>query len=95
MKGFEAMTGRKQPNEYELNLSHGDCSAGALIRPAQFPLDAYVATIEAHNRSSVSVKSFEKMRARGQGPKWKRVGRRVLYRWGDVVAWIEAGGDHE
>ena len=30
------------------------------------------------------------MRYRGQGPRFVKAGRKVLYRWSDVNAWLEA-----
>lgn len=35
-------------------------------------------------------------RSRGTGPRWRRVGRHVRYRWSDVEAWYDGqpgGGD--
>jgi len=33
--------------------------------------------------------SLAQMRFRGDGPKFVRLGRRVLYRWADVEQWID------
>ncbi|MGH3265793.1 MAG: helix-turn-helix transcriptional regulator [Trebonia sp.] len=34
--------------------------------------------------------NLAQMRYRGTGPKFVKAGRRVLYRWADVNAWLDA-----
>lgn len=38
----------------------------------------------------VSPKTLASMATRGGGPRYHKFGSRVLYRWGDAVAWAEA-----
>lgn len=43
----------------------------------------------------ISRAQWQVYRRNGEGPPWRRCGRRCIYRWADVVAWIEsqpAGG---
>lgn len=39
---------------------------------------------------TLSPRSLEKMRTTGRGPKYIKVGRRVLYDPRDVAAWLES-----
>lgn len=42
---------------------------------------------------NLAVITLTKWRQRGKGPKWIKTGAFVRYRWADVDAWVEAGGD--
>jgi hypothetical protein len=44
------------------------------------------AEVAQYLRSTTS--SLAQMRYRGEGPKFVRMGRRVLYRWPDVEQWL-------
>ena len=35
--------------------------------------------------------TYQVMRAQGIGPKYFRIGTRCVYKWSDVVEWIESG----
>jgi hypothetical protein len=48
---------------------------GAALRAAGFP---------------VADKSLATRASRGGGPPYRRFGARVLYRWGDALAWAES-----
>jgi hypothetical protein len=48
---------------------------GAALRAAGFP---------------VADKSLATKASRGGGPPYRRFGARVLYRWGDALAWAES-----
>jgi len=50
----------------------------------------YVDASALEERTPISRQTWRRMRATGGGPPWRRVGRRVIYRWADVVAWIDA-----
>jgi hypothetical protein len=39
---------------------------------------------------TTSPATLETKRCRGGGPPFRRYGKRVLYRWGDALAWAEA-----
>jgi hypothetical protein len=54
--------------------------------------DIYLSAKQLSERIPFSTKALEKMRAMRRGPNWLHVGRRVLYRWSDVIAWLERGG---
>lgn len=49
-----------------------------------------ITTDELAKRLHSSAKSLERWRLTGQGPRYTTAGRRVLYRWSDVEAWLEA-----
>lgn len=40
---------------------------------------------------NVSIRCLEDWRKRGTGPPWKKVGRRVLYRFADLDAYLARG----
>jgi len=41
-------------------------------------------------RTGIKRVTWQKYRARGDGPPFYKVYRKILYRWSEVVAWIEA-----
>jgi hypothetical protein len=41
-------------------------------------------------RTSISRVCWQTWRARGVGPAYYKVGRRCLYRWSEVSAWLES-----
>lgn len=41
-------------------------------------------------RTSISRVTWQTWRARGEGPPYHKVGRRCLYRWAEVSAWLES-----
>ncbi|MBW7836529.1 MAG: helix-turn-helix domain-containing protein [Sphingomonadales bacterium] len=50
----------------------------------------FLTTIEAANYLRLSPRTLEKMRVTGEGPQFRKLGRRVLYTKGDLDAWAEA-----
>lgn len=48
-----------------------------------------VTTEELAEKLRTPIHTVNYWRARGTGPKGVRVGKRVLYRWSDVEAWLE------
>ncbi len=50
----------------------------------------YVDDRELVRRTSIARATWQKMRIEGRGPEVRKVGRRCLYRWSEVVAWIES-----
>ena len=42
------------------------------------------------SRTPISRANWQTMRARGAGPAYYKVGKRCLYKWSEVQAWIEA-----
>jgi hypothetical protein len=62
------------------------------VHPSDAPI--YVDTQTLAKRTDISVSSWEAWRANGEGPPYLRLPgnrRKVVYRWIDVVAWIEGG----
>ena len=55
---------------------------------APAPLD-YLSPADVAKRTPFTVKALEVKRHKGEGPKWHACGRRIIYKWSDVVAWIE------
>jgi excisionase family DNA binding protein len=51
----------------------------------------YISTDVAAKYCGVSARWLEKLRVVGGGPRYAKVGRRVLYRRQDLDAWITAG----
>ena len=49
---------------------------------------AYVTTHQLAIRTGIAKSTWEKRRLTGDGPRFIKAGRRVLYRWGDVEAWL-------
>lgn len=45
---------------------------------------------ELAKRTGLSRSYWAQMRCRDQGPAYRKIGRRCLYRWDEVLAWIEA-----
>jgi hypothetical protein len=42
-------------------------------------------------RTPISRVTWKLWRAKGEGPPWYRVGRRVVYKWSEVEQWLSAG----
>jgi predicted DNA-binding transcriptional regulator AlpA len=59
---------------------------------AQFPLpQRFLVTKDAARFLGVSRRTLEKHRSHGTGPKWSKVGGRVIYAFGDLSEWAERG----
>ncbi len=41
-------------------------------------------------RTPIARVTWQTMRQKGEGPPFYRLGRRCLYKWSEVAAWIEA-----
>lgn len=52
-------------------------------------MDTLLHTPDLAQRLGVSPRTLEHWRLNQQGPPYVRVGRRVVYREGDVAAWLE------
>lgn len=50
----------------------------------------YVDDRELVRRTSIARATWQKMRIEGRGPAVRKIGRRCLYRWSEVVAWLES-----
>ena len=56
-------------------------------RPVEMPDLATPVEVAEYLRSSVA--RLAQLRYMGQGPKFIKVGRKVLYRWSDVSDWLD------
>lgn len=56
--------------------------------PSQEP--EYVDDRDLERLTPIKRVTWQLYRARGTGPKFYRVGRRCVYRWAEVRAWLEA-----
>jgi hypothetical protein len=54
----------------------------------------YCDTRTVADRTGLSVSFFNQSRLRGDGPPYRKVGRRVLYAWQDVERWMDARARH-
>jgi excisionase family DNA binding protein len=52
----------------------------------------YVTTLEAAKLLHVSARTLERRRSRGDGPRFHKAGRRVLYRIDEIEAWLSSNG---
>lgn len=52
--------------------------------------DEFVDDRELAARTPISRITWQTWRSRGKGPPYYRAGRRCFYKWGEVLAWIEA-----
>lgn len=52
-------------------------------------IDELIDTNELARRTGVSTITFARMRCKGSGPSFVKIGRSVKYRWSDVEAWLE------
>lgn len=48
----------------------------------------YLDTKALAGRTGLSASYWNQTRLRGDGPEFLKIGRRVLYRWADVEAWL-------
>lgn len=58
--------------------------------PAGFP-PRYLRTPEAARFVGLSIRTLEKHRTYGTGPRYSKLGGRVVYRLEDLQAWVERG----
>lgn len=53
------------------------------------PERKYVDDRDLAKLTPISRAHWQAMRSNGEGPPWRKLGRRVVYCWDEVVAWIE------
>lgn len=51
----------------------------------------YLSPAQVAKHTPFTAKALEIKRHKGEGPKWHACGRRIIYKWSDIVAWIEGG----
>lgn len=49
---------------------------------------AYIDTNRLSGLTGIAASTWNKKRLTGEGPAFIKAGRRVLYRWSDVEAWL-------
>lgn len=57
---------------------------------AAAPARVYVDDRDLAVMTPISRAQWRAWRAAKEGPPWRKVGRRVVYRWSEVEAWLEA-----
>lgn len=60
------------------------------VQPAELP-PRYLRTPEAARFLGLSGRTLEKHRTYGTGPRYSKLGGRVVYRVDDLQAWVERG----
>lgn len=50
----------------------------------------YIDTVALAKRTGIAASTWTKRRLTGDGPSYRAIGRRVIYRWSDVEAWLDA-----
>lgn len=64
-----------------------DARQGAATPP---DLDALLSEAQTHQLTGLAPRTLQRKRLDGTGPRFVKLGRRVLYRRRDVLAWIAA-----
>jgi predicted DNA-binding transcriptional regulator AlpA len=59
-------------------------------QPEPDPSAVYLSEREVARRTSLSTAWLQERRSLGGGPPWSRCGKRVVYKWSEVEAWIDA-----
>ncbi len=70
--------------------SPGDSVDGKTMRQTNEPKQQMLRTAEAAEYCGSSASTFEKLRLKGGGPVYSKIGRRVVYRVEDLDAWLAA-----
>lgn len=79
-----------QKNADEFGNERESESSPDVVRQEQVaPSDEYLTTLEVAHRTRMSTSFFEKMRCAGGGPRYRKCGSSVRYRWLDVVSFME------
>lgn len=50
----------------------------------------YVDDQDLARLTPISRAQWQAYRQKGGGPKWRKVSRRVVYKWSEVVAWLDS-----
>jgi predicted DNA-binding transcriptional regulator AlpA len=50
--------------------------------------DEYLTVRQLEARSNISASTWNKRRLSGDSPPFLKIGKKVLYRWSDVEAWL-------
>ena len=60
-------------------------------RPKTLPKkDQYLTEKKVAELTGFSVKYLQKLRHRGEGPPYIKIGRSIRYKWSDVVKWMDS-----
>jgi len=52
--------------------------------------DDFLNTKQLAARTGIAANTWHKWRTTGEGPAYRKIGSRVIYRWSVVAAWIDA-----
>ncbi len=50
----------------------------------------YINTETLATKTGIAASTWHKRRMTGDSPPFRKIGTRVIYRWSDVVAWLDA-----
>jgi predicted DNA-binding transcriptional regulator AlpA len=64
-------------------------SARFLVMEMNSTISSVLDTIQAASQVGLSVSTLAKLRSRGDGPAYCKLGRRVVYRPEDLAAWLD------
>ena len=53
-------------------------------------IEPYITELDFANRTTLSRANIRALRAKGEGPPFYKVGRRVVYLWTECRAWVDA-----
>lgn len=84
---FPRFRGPNRARRIRLNSVEGAAGGSG---PLPYHPDNLITRKELAKRLDCSVKSLECMQWRAEGPPVKRLGRRIRYRWGDVLDWLKS-----
>ena len=74
----------RQPNRTHVRFAIGD-TVVVMDEPAEWIDDHELA-----RRTPIARASWQTWRCRGMGPPYYKAGRRCLYKWREVLQWLEA-----
>jgi predicted DNA-binding transcriptional regulator AlpA len=78
-------------------MQHDTSKSDATTADSNAAAPVYIDDRELERRvPAVRRATWQKMRHEGRGPAWIKIGRRCVYSWAEVVAWLEShrvGGD--
>ena len=70
-------------------IKNTDRSTASVELNSNWGCEAYLSPRDVARRIPYSIKTLERLRHMKRGPRWSKVGRRIFYKWTDVVSWIE------
>ena len=71
-------------------MQHKTSNVGATLDEASTAHRVYVDDRELARRTPLARATWQKMRFEGKGPTVRKIGRRCVYLWSEVVAFLES-----